>query len=76
MRDIADTVGITERAVQRIVEDLNTRGYIIIAKDGRRNRYEIQPDVHLSHPLTQHFTLGELLRFLYPPFITRAGNTS
>jgi DNA-binding MarR family transcriptional regulator len=68
MREIATTIGITERAVQRIVDDLTSIGYIVVTKDGRRNRYEIQPDARLRHPLTQHRKIGDLIRLLYPQF--------
>lgn len=68
MREIASTIGITERAVQRIVDDLTTTGYIAVTKDGRRNRYEIQPESSLRHPLAKHRKIGELIRFLYPHF--------
>ncbi len=39
MRELASQIGITERAVQRIVDDLTTAGYLVVTKDGRRNRY-------------------------------------
>jgi DNA-binding IscR family transcriptional regulator len=68
MREIAATVGITERAVQRIVDDLTSTGYIIVTKDGRRNRYEIQPNCPMHHPLARHRTIGDLIRFVYPQF--------
>jgi DNA-binding MarR family transcriptional regulator len=68
MREIARTVGITERAVQRIVEDLTATGFIAVIKEGRRNRYTIQPEAHLRHPLTRHRKVGDLIRFLYPSF--------
>jgi DNA-binding IclR family transcriptional regulator len=68
MREIATTIGITERAVQRIVDDLTTTGYIAVTKDGRRNRYEIQPESSLRHPLAKHRKVGELIQFFYPNF--------
>jgi len=68
MREIATTIGITERAVQRIVDDLTSTGYVAVTKDGRRNRYEIQPDSSLRHPLARHRKVGELIRFLHPSF--------
>lgn len=66
MREIAANVGITERAVQRIVDDLTTGGYIVVTKDGRRNRYEIQTDHHVGHALDQHRTLGDLVQIVFP----------
>jgi DNA-binding MarR family transcriptional regulator len=64
MREIAAAVGITERAVQRIVEELHANGYIVVTKDGRRNRYSIEPNARLHHPLTRHRTVGDLIRFI------------
>jgi predicted transcriptional regulator len=64
MREIAITAGITERAVQRIVEDLTDCGYIAVTKLGRRNRYEIQPNSPLHHPLANHRNIGELIQFV------------
>jgi DNA-binding MarR family transcriptional regulator len=66
MRELAVTVGITERAVQRIVDDLSTIGYVITTKDGRRNRYEIQSECQLRLPLEMHRNVGELIRFVLP----------
>ena len=68
MREIAATIGITERAVQRIVDDLTATGYILVTKDGRRNRYEIQPEARLRHPLASHRSVGDLIRFVHPHF--------
>jgi len=64
MREIATTIGITERAVQRIVDDLTVTGYIVVNKDGRRNRYEVQPEARLRHPLASHRSVGDLIRFV------------
>ena len=61
LRDVADQVGITERSVQRIVQELEEAGVITRERDGRRNSYRINPDVHLRHPLEGHRTVGELL---------------
>jgi len=61
LRDVAEKVGITERAVQRIVADLEEGGVLIRSRDGRRNRYEIQRDVPLRHSLEAHRTVGDLL---------------
>jgi DNA-binding IclR family transcriptional regulator len=68
MRDIAAKVGITERAVQRIVDDLTSTGFIAVIKEGRRNRYKIQPEASLGHPLARELKIGDLIRFLYPQF--------
>lgn len=60
-RDIAERVGITERAAQGIVADLVADGYVSRSKEGRRNRYEVHPDAPLRHPLENDHTVGELL---------------
>jgi DNA-binding MarR family transcriptional regulator len=68
MREIASLIGITERAVQRIVDDLTVTGYIVVTKSGRRNRYEIRQDIPLHHPLANHRNVGDLIRFVSPKF--------
>jgi len=68
MREIAAMIGITERAVQRIVDDLTSIGFIAVTKDGRRNRYTIQSHAELRHPLTSHRKVGDLIRFVDPQF--------
>lgn len=65
-RDIAELVGITEGAVQRILCDLEQAGYLDAERIGRRNRYRIHPDLSLRHPLESHHTVGELLEPLAP----------
>ena len=63
-RDIAVQVGITERAVQRIVRRLVEAGVLTIKKEGRRNNYEIDLDQQLRHPLESHKTIGEFIRLI------------
>ncbi|MCS6888712.1 MAG: winged helix-turn-helix domain-containing protein [Chloroflexus sp.] len=62
--DIAQTVGITERAVQRILHDLHEAGYISHVREGRHNRYTIYADRPLRHPAQQGLSVGELLAVL------------
>ncbi len=62
LRDIATEVGITERAVQKIVADLEAAGVLVRQREGRRNRYLLRADVPLRHPLERHRTVGDLLR--------------
>ncbi|MFG1699686.1 helix-turn-helix transcriptional regulator [Nonomuraea sp. NPDC049309] len=50
VRDIAVSIGITERAVQGIVSDLHQAGYVTIERVGRRNQYRLNPDGHFRHP--------------------------
>ncbi len=64
LRDVADRVGITERAAQSIVADLVSAGYLTRARVGRRNQYEINDQHPLRHPVESHRTIGGLLDFL------------
>lgn len=64
LRDIAVRVGITERAAQRIVAELEEAGYLSHERVGRRNHYEVHPELPLRHPLEDHLQVGELLRVL------------
>ena len=64
LRDIAATVGITERTAAQIVKDLEDSGYLTKTRDGRRNRYEVHDDLPLRHPRHRHRTVGDLIRFL------------
>jgi DNA-binding MarR family transcriptional regulator len=66
MRAVAGQVGITERAVQRIVGELVNEGYLRRTKDGRRNAYSLDSQRPLRHPLEQHARLDALLRLLVP----------
>lgn len=61
MRDVAQTVGITERAVQRIVAELIEGGFVTAIKEGRRNRYELNDGLPLRHPVEAHRTVRDLL---------------
>lgn len=63
-RDIANRVGITERAAQAIIADLAEAGYLTRTREGRRNRYAVNPDGPLRHPLEREHTIGELLAML------------
>ena len=64
VRDIAERVGITERAVQRIVTELETAGYLEIIREGRRNHYRVNTSQPLRHPAEVHHQIGELLQVL------------
>ena len=64
LRDLAVTVGITERAVQRIIADLETVGALERERTGRRNRYRIHRNGRLRHPLESHCTVGGLLDWI------------
>ncbi len=60
-RDLAAKVGITERAAQSIVADLVEAGYVTRDRVGRRNQYEIHPELPLRHPVENEHSIGELL---------------
>jgi DNA-binding IclR family transcriptional regulator len=64
LRDIAATLGITERSACGIVTDLAGAGYVAKHKDGRRNRYQIQAHLPLPGPASQQPAIGELLDLL------------
>ncbi|QTN34392.1 winged helix-turn-helix domain-containing protein [Akkermansiaceae bacterium] len=64
IRDLAEEVGITQRAVQRILVELVEDKAVKITKDGRRNTYTINPRKRLHHPLENKHTIGELLDIL------------
>ena len=64
LRDIAASVGITERSAYGIVTDLATAGYVLKQKDGRRNRYQIQAHLPLPEPTSQQLAIGEVLALL------------
>jgi DNA-binding MarR family transcriptional regulator len=64
LRDIAATVGITERAAARILSELVEDGYVLRERQGRRNRYEVMTDRPLRHPLVQGRAVGDLLGIL------------
>lgn len=61
MRDLAAAVGITERAVQRIVADLRDAGYLSRERRGRRNYYQVHPHLPMRHPVERHCRVSKLL---------------
>ncbi len=67
VRDIAAAVGITERAVLSILADLEAEGIVERFREGRRNRYHLNLDHPLRHPLEQHRSVRQLLRALEGP---------
>jgi DNA-binding MarR family transcriptional regulator len=66
-RDLAQMVGITERAAQRIVADLIQAGYVEREKVGRRNRYHVNPELKMRHAAQANREVGELLHLLELP---------
>jgi len=61
LRDVATQVGITERAVQRIIADLETGNYIERERVGRRNRYKVHRELPLRHPIEAHRKISSLI---------------
>jgi DNA-binding transcriptional regulator LsrR (DeoR family) len=64
LRDIGERVGITERAVHRIVAELAAAGYITRQRNGRRNQYTINLNLPLPDPIAREQRVGELLAIL------------
>jgi predicted ArsR family transcriptional regulator len=64
LRDVAARVGITERAVQRIVADLEEEGFLEREKVGRQNRYRISAKQALRHPIETHRSIGDLIQLI------------
>lgn len=72
LRDVAARVGVTERAVQRIVAELEAGGVLERQREGRRNRYALRLDARLRHPLEQHCSVGDLLALVVPTAVDGA----
>ena len=64
LREIAATLGITERTAFGVVADLTEAGYVIKERDGRRNRYEVQHHLPLAEPTSEERTIGDVLELL------------
>lgn len=62
LRDIAEQIGITERAVGSILSDLEEEGFVEVTREGRRNSYRLRLDRPLRHPLEQHRDVRELVQ--------------
>jgi hypothetical protein len=60
LRDIAASLGITERSAYGIVADLTAAGYVVKQEDGRRNRYQIQAHLPLPETTSQQPAIGEV----------------
>jgi DNA-binding transcriptional ArsR family regulator len=67
LRDIAAAVGITERSAHKILSELVDEGYVLRERQGRRNRYQIKPELPLRHPLVHDREVGDLLKLLARP---------
>lgn len=64
LRDVAVEVGITERAVQKIVSELEAADVLKKTKVGRCNTYTINEKINLRHAIESHRSIGDLLRFI------------
>lgn len=64
LRDVAASLGITERAAHGIVADLTAAGYVVKRKQGRRNSYQIQAHLPLAEPVSQEPAIGAVLAVL------------
>ena len=60
-REIAQEAGITERAIQNVIHDLVTDGYITREKTGRGNTYQINPELPMRHNMEREYAIGVLL---------------
>jgi DNA-binding Lrp family transcriptional regulator len=72
LREVAEQVGITERAVQKIVSELELGGALTRTREGRRNSYVIHADCPLRHPIAEHQTVAKLLGLALSPTQIRA----
>lgn len=66
LRDVAERVGVTERAVQGIVSDLEEAGYLTRHRSGRQNVYQINGDQPMRHPVEAHQTVRALIDLIKP----------
>jgi len=73
VRDVAQRVGVTERTAQLILNDLAEAGYLVRAREGRRNHYELRPNLPFRHPLEREHQMGELLAVLGAPARRKRG---
>ena len=64
MRDVSERIGITERAVMKIVADLEEEGLLKRHREGRRNAYELHLNQPLRHPVEAHRSVGELVQLI------------
>ena len=67
VRDLSALVGITERAVHRIISELKAAGYLQYDREGRRNRYTVSGDLAMRHPVEGHCVVSDLLETVLQP---------
>ena len=73
LREVAAKVGITERAVQRIVHDLEVDGFIERQRVGRRNQYKVLASNTFRHPIEAHCQVTDLLELVNNPSAKAGG---
>jgi len=71
VRTLAEEVGIRERAVLRIIGDLEEAGYLTHAREGRQNVYAVRLEKPLRHPIERHKTVGDLIDAVAVPATTK-----
>jgi DNA-binding MarR family transcriptional regulator len=64
IRDLAARVGITERAIQKIITELEEGNYLTHVRDGRRNVYRVKANQPLRHPVEKHRSVAVLLELV------------
>ena len=64
VRELSQEVGITDRFVHKILNDLEEEGYLIVHKEGRNNRYRLNPQKKLRHPVEKHIKIGKLINLV------------
>jgi predicted transcriptional regulator len=64
LREVSFKVGITERAVQRIIADLDDDGFLKITKQGRRNHYEVRSRKNLNHEIEKKCKISDLIKLI------------
>lgn len=65
IRDLAAAIGITERAVLGIVNDLENEGYVTVEKIGRRNKYQVHKKLKFRHSMESHKSIGDLIKIFF-----------
>lgn len=64
IRDLSERIGLTERAVQSTLDELQALGFLSRVREGRRNHYMLHLEAPLGHPLESHLHVGDLIDFL------------
>ena len=65
IRDLATAIGLTERAVLGIVNDLENEGYVSVEKIGRRNKYQVHKKLKFRHSMESHKSIGDLIKIFF-----------